>query len=179
MRRMRQTTCAAPLRNEFGSCWNYRPANIPMQLSKDLREFLECLNANEVEYLIVGAYAVAWHGYPRFTADLDILVRTTTANAERVLRSLAAFGFGSLGLTADDFADTDQIVQLGVLPNRIDLITSITGVTFDEAWEGRTMGDLEGIPVAFIGREMLIRNKEATGRARDVGDAEELKKRRG
>jgi hypothetical protein len=148
-----------------------------MRLSKDLREFLQYLNENGVEYLVVGAWAVGWHGYPRFTGDLDILVRATPPNADRVLRSIADFGFGNVGIDAQDFANPDQVIQLGVQPNRIDIVTAITGVTFEEAWQTRVAGDLDGIPVAFIGREALIRNKESTGRAKDLGDAEELRKR--
>lgn len=149
-----------------------------MQLSRDLREFLKSLNANEVEYLVVGAYAVGWHGYPRYTGDIDILVRATPENAERVLRTVADFGFASLDLDAADFTCPDQVVQFGRQPNRIDIVTSITGVSFDEAWETRATGHLDDIPVAFIGRDTLIRNKESTGRAKDLGDAEELRKRR-
>jgi hypothetical protein len=107
-----------------------------MQLSKDLREFIELLNSNGVEYLVVGGFAVAWHGYPRFTADIDFFLRAAPANAEAVLRTLREFGFGSLPLTAADFTRPDQIVQLGAKPNRIDLLTSISGVEFEAA--GRT-----------------------------------------
>jgi hypothetical protein len=148
-----------------------------MRLNKDLREFVELLNANGVEYLIVGAFAVAWHGYARFTADIDFLVRPTVANAEAVLSVLKQFGFGSLNIAAADLSQPDQIVQLGVKPNRIDLITSIAGVDFDQAWAGRVHGLVDEVPVLFLGREELIRNKESTGRPRDLGDAAELRKR--
>lgn len=148
-----------------------------MPLSKDLREFVELLNANKVDYLVVGAFAVAFYGVPRYTADLDLLVRPTVENGGRVLRALSEFGFGNLGLGISDFSSTDQIIQLGVNPNRIDLLTSISGLTFDEAWSSREEGALDGVAVVFIGKSALIRNKEKTGRARDIGDAEELKKR--
>jgi len=148
-----------------------------MPLNKDLCEFVALLNANAVEYLVVGAYAVSFHGYPRYTGDLDLLIRPTAENAERVLRTMSEFGFGSLPITSDDLQRADYIVQLGVNPNRIDLLTSVSGVTFDEAWDSRCKGDLDGTPTHFIGREALIRNKEATGRARDLGDADELRKR--
>jgi hypothetical protein len=115
-----------------------------MQLSKDLREFLESLNANEVECLVVGAYAVGWHGYPRYTGHIDILLCPTQENAERVLRTLVNFGFGSLRMEAADFTQPDQVIQLGRRPNRIDLVTSITGVSFADAWESRIAGDLDG-----------------------------------
>ena len=148
-----------------------------MPLNSDLREFVALLNSNEVEYLIVGAYAVAFHGYPRYTADLDVLVRPSSQNTGRLLRALKEFGFDSLGITPEDFQSPDCVIQLGVQPNRVDLLTSVSGVTFDEAWASRCLADLDGIPTNFIGREELIRNKEATGRKRDMGDADELRKR--
>lgn len=148
-----------------------------MQPHKDLIEFIELLNANGVEYLIVGGFAVAWHGYPRFTADIDFLIRPDRANGELLVKALKAFGFRSLELVADDFSRPDQIVQLGLKPNRIDLITSISGVTFDEAWASRIEGSIEGTPVLFIGREALLRNKLATGRPEDMRDAEALRQR--
>src|SRR6185437_10292601 len=98
-----------------------------MTLSKDLREFVELLNANKVEYLVVGAFAVAFYGIPRYTADLDLLVRPTPENGTRVLRALNEFGFGSPGLTVHEFSSADKVIQLGVSPNRIDLLTSISG----------------------------------------------------
>jgi len=148
-----------------------------MPLNKDLREFVELLNSNEVEYLVVGAFAVAYHGFPRYTADLDLLLRPTPANACRVLRALQSFGFGNVGVTAEDLQVEGKVIQLGVKPNRIDLLTGISGVTFEEAWQSRDEGELDGIPSRFIGRTALLTNKEATGRAKDKGDAEELRKR--
>jgi hypothetical protein len=147
-----------------------------MRISKDLREFIALLNSNAVEYLVVGAFAVAWHGYPRYTGDLDILVRSGEQNAGRLLVALEQFGFGSLGLDTATFAVEGAVVQLGVQPNRIDLLTSISGVSFEEAWEAREHGTLDSIEVAFIGRAALIRNKKSTGRAKDLGDVEELGK---
>jgi len=148
-----------------------------MPLNKDWREFLELLNSNGVEYLVVGAFAVAFHGFSRYTADLDLLVRPTEENANRVVRALSAFGFGKQGIEAADLCAPDKVVQLGVKPNRIDLLTTISGVTFEEAWAARTEADLDGIATHFIGRAALLRNKEHTGRAKDLGDAEELRRR--
>jgi acetolactate synthase regulatory subunit len=148
-----------------------------MPLIKDLREFVELLNSNKVDYLVVGAFAVAFHGYPRYTADLDILVRPTPDNAQRILHVLNQFGFASLGISASDLESYGMVVQLGVKPNRIDLLTAISGVSFEDAWDSRISGDLDGIATRFIGREALIRNKEHTGRTKDAGDAEELRKR--
>jgi len=152
-------------------------ASIQMPFSNDLREFIELLNSNRVEYVVVGAFAVAWYGYPRYTADLDILIRPNKQNAERVLAALAQFGFGSLGISCEDLTTEGRVIQLGVKPNRIDLLTSISGVAFEEAWASRVKGVLDGISVQYIGRSALIRNKQSTGRAKDKGDAEELKKR--
>ena len=148
-----------------------------MPLNKDLREFVELLNSNGVEYLVVGAYAVAWYGYPRYTADLDIFVRSQEGNAAILLDALRQFGFESLGVKSQDLTTGGNVIQLGVQPNRIDILTSISGVSFEEAWADRVKGNLEGLPVVFIGRDTLIRNKESTGRAKDPGDAEELRKR--
>ena len=148
-----------------------------MLLNNDLREFVESLNSNKVDYLVVGAFAVAWYGYPRFTADLDILIRPDGSNAARTLEALRQFGFGSLGIEIGDLTASGQVIQLGVKPNRIDILTSVSGVSFEEAWADRIEGSLDGIPVTYIGRTALIRNKESTGRAKDLGDAEELRKR--
>jgi hypothetical protein len=123
---------------------------------------------------VVGAFAVAFHAIPRFTGDLDLWVRRTPENAARIERALRRFSFVSLGLSAADFLEADRVVQLGHRPNRIDLLTSLTGVEFDEAWPGRVPADLDGIPVAFIGRDALIRNKRATARAQDRADLEAL-----
>jgi hypothetical protein len=148
-----------------------------MPLDKDLREFVGLLNANEVEYLVVGAFALAFYGILRYTADLDLLVRPTRDNATRILRTLSVFGFGSLEIQAEDFEKADNVIQLGVQPNRIDLLTSISGVTFEEAWKGRREGPLDGLRVPFIGPNELLRNKESVGRTRDLADAEDLRQR--
>jgi hypothetical protein len=145
-----------------------------MPLPDDWRTFIESLNSNGVEYLIVGAVALAYHGFPRYTGDLDVLVRNTAENTKRLESALAAFGFASLGLKAADFADSYRVIQLGVPPNRIDLLTSITGVPFDEAWADRVDADLDGTRVNFISRSALIRNKRLTGRAQDKADLEAL-----
>ncbi len=145
-----------------------------MPLEKDLRDFIASLNSEKVEYLIVGGFALAYHGVPRFTADLDFLVRPSPENAQRVYRAISGFGFASLGLTLADFMQPGRVIQLGLPPNRIDLLTSLTGLGFEEAWQTRVAAELDGQPVWFIGRNALIRNKRATGRARDLADLEEL-----
>lgn len=143
-------------------------------LQTDLREFIELLNSRGVEYLVVGGHAVAFHGYPRFTGDIDFLLRPTPDNAQRVLAALAAFGFGNVGIDLPSLTEPDKVIQLGRPPNRIDLLTSISGVSFDEAWTDRVAGSLDDIPVHFIGRESLLKNKRASGRTKDVADLEVL-----
>ena len=145
-----------------------------MRLNRDLHEFVELLNSRKVDYLVVGAHALAFHGHPRYTGDLDLLVRPAVDNARRVIAVLHAFGFGSLGLAEDDFVQPDHIIQLGYPPNRIDLLTSISGVSFDEAWQSRENGMLDEIPVHYIGRKTLVRNKLASGRLKDAADVEAL-----
>jgi len=145
-----------------------------MAVPKDLREFIESLNSHGVECLIVGAHALAFHGFPRYTGDVDILLRPTPENAARVEQVLVAFSFASLGLSAADFLQPGCVVQLGIAPSRIDLLTSLTGVTFEEAWDRRVPGDLDGVPVAFLSKETLIKNKRATGRTQDAADVEKL-----
>lgn len=145
-----------------------------MDLQPDFRELLASFNAHGVEYLVVGGFALAYHGAPRFTGDLDLLLQPNPANAQRVLAALTAFGFGDIGLTADDFTRDDTVVQLGVPPVRVDLLTSLSGVTWEEAARRRIAGELGGVPVAFIGREAFVLNKRASGRAKDLADLEAL-----
>jgi hypothetical protein len=148
-----------------------------MPLSKDLREFLALLNSNEVEYLVVGAFAVAFHGYPRYTADFDILIRPSEPNIRRVLTTLSEFGFGAVGISKEDLLSSYDVISVGRATNRIDILSSISGIGFDDAWATRKRGDLDWIAVNFIGRDALIQNKRATGRAKHQGDADELNKR--
>jgi hypothetical protein len=145
-----------------------------MPLTKDSREFIECLRSNKVEFLIVGALAVSWHGFPRYSGDIDFFVKPGEENALRLLAALAQFGFGGLGITLEDLSAEGRVIQLGVEPNRIDLMTSISGVRFEEAWQTRAQGAIDAIAVNFIGREALIRNKRATGRPKDLIDVEAL-----
>lgn len=123
---------------------------------------------------MVGAHAVAFHAKPRHTKDIDVLVEPTHENAERLLRALEEFGFGGLGLTAADFAQEGRVIQLGYPPSRVDLITSIAGVGFDEAWAGRVSGRYGSAEVDYIGREALIRAKRAADRPQDRMDLEWL-----
>jgi hypothetical protein len=145
-----------------------------MGVPKDLSEFIASLNSHKVEFVVVGAHALAFHGHPRYTGDLDIFVRPTAQNASRLEDAIAPFGFVSLGLKASDFLHPNRIVQLGVPPNRIDLLTTLSGLTFDEAWEVRVTGELGGQAVAFLNRDSLIKKKRATGRLKDAADIEAL-----
>lgn len=145
-----------------------------MNLEDDLREFIELLNALNVHYLVVGAFAVAYYGYPRFTADLDLFIERSQQNAERLVQVIERFGFDDLNLSADDFLKEDQVIQLGVSPNRIYLLTFISAVDFQEAWAARQQAEIQGLSVPIISKEMLKRNKAATGRAQDLLDLERV-----
>ena len=145
-----------------------------MEIQRDFRELLALFNEHKVDYIIVGAYALAFYGAPRYTGDIDILVKPDAVNARRVITALEEFGFGSVGLTATDFTSPDKVIQLGMPPVRVDILTSITGVTWEEVFLGRVEGKYGGIPVAYIGREQFISNKKALGRKKDLADLEAL-----
>ena len=145
-----------------------------MEVYQDFKEFLELLNANKVEYLVVGAHALAFYGAPRFTGDLDILVRPEGENARKILKSLADFGFGSLKLGEKDFTQSGNVIQLGHPPVRIDIITSLTGVSWEEIESGKEPGTLGSVEVFYIGKKELIQNKRALGRKKDMADIEAL-----
>ena len=143
--------------------------------NKDFREFVELLNSNGVRFLIVGGHAVALHGYPRFTGDLDVWVATDPENAERVTKALSDFGFGSLKFTARDFARPGYAIQLGRPPYRIDILTSIDAVAFSRAYRRRRTVRAGPLTLPFIALEDLLRNKQATGRPQDLADVEKLR----
>jgi hypothetical protein len=147
-----------------------------VKLHKDLREFVELLNSHGVEYVVVGGHAVAFHGHPRFTGDIDFLLSPTPGNAARVLACLHEFGFADLTLTEAELVTPGRVIQLGRAPNRIDLLTSISGVSYDEAWQGRVAGELDGLPVSYLGLEALLRNKRAAGRSKDAADVEQIER---
>ena len=141
-----------------------------MALNKDWREFLELLNSRGVDYVIVGAQSLAFHGRPRYTGDLDVLIRPAPDNARRLLGVLTEFGFAQSRFKEADFVEPDQMIQLGRVPNRIDLLTSISGVTIDEAFGTRVSAVIDDIPVFTLGRDALIQNKRAVGRPQDLAD---------
>ncbi|HEY2028279.1 MAG TPA: hypothetical protein VGH20_03630 [Myxococcales bacterium] len=147
-------------------------------MNRDFVEMLSALSAAGAEFLIVGAHALAAHGTPRATGDLDIWVRAESENAQRVWRALLQFGAPLSDLTLEELAQPGIVFQIGLPPARIDLLTAIDGVSFDEAWRGRVMSTVAGLELPFIGRAELIRNKRAAGRPKDLVDVEILERKR-
>ena len=145
-----------------------------MKLHHDIRDFIALCLLRKVEFLLVGGYALAFHGAPRFTEDIDLMVLVSPENADNLFSVLRDFGFGEVGITRDDFLAADQVIQLGRAPHRIDILTGISGVTWPEAWASRMQVDLDGIEIHVIGKEELIRNKKATGRPQDLADVARL-----
>jgi hypothetical protein len=142
----------------------------------DWIELCALLSAHNAEYLVVGGQAVIAHGYPRLTRDMDLLVRPTTSNGTRVIAALAAFGASPEGLDPQQFEDPRTLLMLGREPFRVDILTDIPGVSFDEAWSSRIYVTLDGVVLPMIGKAQLIKNKRAVGRPQDLADAEELEK---
>jgi hypothetical protein len=146
-------------------------------MNRDFRDLLSAFNARGVEYVVVGAHALAAHGHVRATKDLDVWVRPEPANAARVLAALKSFGAPLQGLTEADLVSPGLIFQIGVPPVRIDVLTAIDGVEFDEAWETRVRAQIADLDVPVISKEHLIRNKRAAGRLQDLADVEHLEQR--
>jgi len=147
-----------------------------MRIENDFKEFIALLNKHSVRYLIVGGYAFSFHAEPRFTKDIDFFIDGTEDNADRLLKVLSEFGFESLGLTKEEFINPGDVIQLGVDPVRIDLMTSATGIDFVSCWENRVTGNYGDIPAYFISKADLIHNKAAIGRKQDLSDIEKLQK---
>ncbi len=145
-----------------------------MEIQEDFKELLELFNAHKVEYLIVGGYALAFHGAPRYTGDIDIFVKNNSENSNRILRALRDFGFGDVGLKKEDFNNPDNVIQLGQPPVRIDIITSISGVSWDEAYSDKDIGKYGDVPVFYICRKHYALNKKSSGRKKDLADLEAL-----
>jgi hypothetical protein len=143
-------------------------------LTSDFKEFAELLNLNQVEYLVVGGYALAVYGHPRYTGDLDFWVGRHPANAKKLLAVLNQFGFGTLGIQESDFTGANQVLQLGFPPGRIDLLTSIDGVAFDDCYARRLTLTIDGIELRFIAIDDFKANKLAVGRHQDLADLETL-----
>jgi len=145
-----------------------------MVLNKDFKEFIELLNAHQIKYLVVGGYAVTIHGYPRYTNDIDIWLQVDKTNAENIIETLKDFGFSSLNIKAEDFLEPDKVIQLGFPPNRIDLLTSISGVEFKDCYPKRVFVEIDGLKIDFIDLDSLKINKKASGRHKDLNDLENL-----
>ncbi|MEX2527863.1 MAG: nucleotidyltransferase [Gemmatimonadota bacterium] len=147
-------------------------------LNPDFRDMLSVFDEEGVEFLVVGAYAMAAHGLPRATGDLDFWVRPSKENADRVIRALVRFGAPMDMITVDDFLTPDLVFQIGMEPNRIDLLTHIDGVEFKAAWDNRIIAQVGGVDIPVLGLADLIRNKEAVGRLQDLADVDALKRLR-
>lgn len=145
-----------------------------IRLPPDFREFLQLLNAHRVEYLLVGGYAVGYHGYPRATVDMDIWIGKGPATAEKMVAVLREFGFDVPNLSADLFLKDDQIVRMGMPPIRLEIFTSIPGVRFEDCYPARVVGEIDGVPVSLINLRDLKANKKASGRNKDLADLENL-----
>ena len=145
-------------------------------LNQHFQEFIELFGKNKVRYLVVGGYAVGLHGFPRYTGDIDFFIAVSEENARSVLKTFRDFGFGGLGLTEKDFQEEEIVVEIGREPLKIQVLTGIDGVTFEECWAGRKEVELSGLTVPFIGIGSLLRNKETSPRAKDKIDLEELKR---
>lgn len=145
-----------------------------MEFPEDWREFLLLLNSANIDYLIVGAHALAFHGHSRYTADLDIFVVASAENAPKLKAVIEEFGFPTDSILEETLAQPDNVFMMGVRPYRLDLLTSISGVSFSDAWARRVQGSISGIPTHFLSREDLILNKLSTGRPKDAVDADTL-----
>jgi len=145
-----------------------------IQFATELREFLQLLNENHVEYLLIGGYAVGYHGFPRATADMDVWVATNEANAAKIIAALDAFGFAGTGMTPELFLGPDKITRMGNPPLRIEILTTISGLEFAEAYAQRIVDVIDGVPVSFISADHLKINKRASGRTKDLADLENL-----
>ena len=141
-------------------------------MNPDFVDLLRAFVAHDVRFLIVGAYALAVHGRPRATGDLDVWVDATPSNAPRVMHALAEFGAPMAQISEADFSQPGVVYQMGIPPGRIDILTALSGLAFEEAWQGRVRQNVGDVQADFIGREAFIRNKRATGRAKDLGDIE-------
>ena len=145
-----------------------------IELNQDFKDFIQALNENNVRYLVIGAYALAFHGHPRYTKDIDIWLWMDDKNATNALKAIAQFGFASLGLSADDFLEPDTFIQLGFPPNRIDLIIGLKGMNFERCYTSKIEVEFEDVTVNFIDLENLKKTKRIAGRLQDLADLEKL-----
>ena len=147
-----------------------------MELDKDFKEFIELLNEYNVKYLVIGGYAVNFHGYPRYTKDIDFWLWMAKPNIEKLIKAITKFGFGGLNLEIEDFMTPENIIQLGYEPYRIDLLVDVEGVDFEKCFKRRKEAELDGTRVKFLSLKDLITVKKKAGRLQDLADAEQLEK---
>jgi len=147
-----------------------------MTLDKDFEDFVFLLNKYDVNYMIIGGYALAFHGRPRHTGDLDIWIDVSEENAHKMFNVINEFGLASLGLKIEDFLEKGIITQIGYPPLRIDILNEIDGVEFNEAYQNKLIIDIDGLPISYISLDDLIKNKQVSGRQRDLSDVSELNK---
>jgi len=143
-------------------------------ISKDFKEFIELLNSHKVQYLVVGGYALAFHGHPRYTKDMDVWILVNPENAHNIVEAIRAFGFASLKLDEHDFLTPNTVIQLGQPPNRIDILTNATGLNFIDCYPHKMDAIIDGVTISFIDLENLKKNKRAVGRHQDLADLEHL-----
>jgi Nucleotidyl transferase of unknown function (DUF2204) len=149
-----------------------------MVLNKDFREFIALLNEKDVKYLVIGGYAVAYHGYPRYTKDIDFWVWLNQENAQKALDVIAAFGMASMNLTIDDFLNKEAVIQLGYQPNRIDILTDLEDLDFETCHAERSIASFEGLTVSFLDIDSLIKAKLNAGRPQDKADVKKLREQK-
>jgi predicted nucleotidyltransferase len=147
-----------------------------MTLAQDFEDFIKLLNKHQIDYMVVGGYALAFHGKPRHTGDLDIWINTSEDNAEKLVLAIKEFGLSSLGLSKSDFMQEGYVTQIGYPPLRIDILNSIDGVQFETAFLNKLLVDVNGIEIKYIGLRDFIDNKNASGRSQDIADIKEIKK---
>ncbi|MEI6086424.1 MAG: nucleotidyltransferase [Bacteroidota bacterium] len=147
-----------------------------MTLAQDFEDFVKLLNKHQVDYMVVGGYALAFHGKPRHTGDLDIWINNSEENAERLVLAIKEFGLASLGLTKSDFMQDGYVTQIGYPPLRIDILNTIDGVKFEDAYQNKLLVNIDGIQVNYIGLHDFIENKTASGRSQDIADLKEINK---
>ncbi len=145
-----------------------------MDISQNFKEFLQSANSHNVRYLVVGGYAVSYYGHPRYTGDIDFWICPDSENAKKLMQALVDFGFGSLGLSEKDFTEPDQVIQLGYEPERIDILTGVSGLDFETCWKDRKIVEWDGMELNFISLRDLRINKSATGRKIDLDDLDKL-----
>ncbi len=149
-----------------------------MVLNKDLREFVGLLKEKGVKYLVIGGYAVAYHGYPRYTKDIDIWVWLNEENAQKVIETIKAFGMASMNILVEDLLNKNSVIQLGMPPNRIDILTDLETLDFETCYAQKEVLNLDGLEISFIDFDSLVQSKLVAGRPQDKVDAKKLKERK-